>query len=270
DPEVNGYVTDEPGVRLGGKFHIFERVLVHDNGQDGFQASWDNNSKKNFVLKQSWVYNSRPHSFRYGAFNDCSHSDGVHIYEEGAVENIFIEETILGPGLTNGLMLGEIGTWVQNVTLRDVLIIRSSENGINTKTEEQTANFRLERVTLDCSNTRFNCLRLHGSGHRVTDSIIVGAHQEIPNGLVSSSNNCQWDTTGYEVGAEIDPQFAAYNPGDRFGLEDIFLPLELACPGSRVYSVESLFDLPDDRLGISVAELDGVGFTLNFPFLQSD
>ncbi|MEM7803157.1 MAG: hypothetical protein AAF633_28460, partial [Chloroflexota bacterium] len=130
--ENDAYTSDGPGIRLGGSNLTFERMVVHDNGQDSFQASWDYYSDKNVVIRQSWLYNGRQHSDYRGSWNWCTHTDSFQVYEGFEVRNITFEETFLGPGLTNSIILGDRdGTHVQNLTLRDVVVSKPDDNGLN-------------------------------------------------------------------------------------------------------------------------------------------
>jgi hypothetical protein len=247
--DENGWRSDGPGVLFGGSDITFRRVIVHDNGQDAFQSLGRENNIANFRLEQSWLYNGRKHPTVNKSANYCSHTDGIQIYDGGQISGVTVVESVIGPGFSQGVILGQTMTVngsqadVQNVTLRDVLFTRASESNILGYQDTQTHNWLVERVTAYCPDTQWHCLRIGNSDHTVVDSIVVGGLITFPDGLDSFAGNCIWDTSGFELGARIDPHFAYVSDTDLFFLDDFTVSPESPCQGSRITSVKALFEL---------------------------
>jgi hypothetical protein len=152
----NGYASNEggtwssggKGISLRGNEHLFERLLIHDNGQDAIQSNGDN--VRNITIRESWLYNARQHPTVDQSYNWCTHSDALQIHNGGIVEGITIEDTVLGPGFTNTLLLGETEVDVNNVTLRHVLILKGADNNISAHSSATPSvhSWTLENVTV--------------------------------------------------------------------------------------------------------------------------
>ena len=108
-----------PGVSLGGSSHRMYRVIIHDNGQDAIQSTFnDDNNLGDFKADQCWFYNARPHTIvnarpiggaNSEAFNYASHADLMQIYSGGIVDGIELTNCVLGPGGTHALIMGQTG-----------------------------------------------------------------------------------------------------------------------------------------------------------------
>lgn len=108
------------GLRLGGSNHRFEQFISHDNGQDAVQSeNGDDNNLGNITFYKCWLYNFRKHTIANGrpigganseSFNYASHADGIQIYSGGNVNGLTFENCIVGPGGTNGMILGQTGS----------------------------------------------------------------------------------------------------------------------------------------------------------------
>jgi hypothetical protein len=252
----NGYTRDSelyiapdgPGVRLGGSHILFERVLIHDNGQDAFQAGW---GVWNFTLRNSWLYNSREHPTLPGqAFNYCTHTDGLQIYDGGLQGPVVIEDSILGPSFTQGVIIGNKAT-VNNVVIRNTLFVGSENAGIIISDGGQSSTWTLEHVTIvqDATHESWS-LKLNGSDHRIRDSILWGGPWGIGAfDLSEASGNYHWQTPDeYDAAEEVDPIFV---DGDYslvqgkdfadfdFTVQNPAIPLGT---GSSITSVKKLFN----------------------------
>lgn len=257
----DGWRSNSAGIRIAGQHHVFARMIVHDNGQDAFQsaaASPDgpdpsDNNLDNLTIRQSWLYNGRRHPDVPEAFNYCVHTDGVQIYTGGVLSSVRIEESIIGPGFTNGVILGQTPTnsgaeaVVNNVTLRDVVFSKAAENSILGYRGTQPRGWTIDHVTGHCPATAGHCLYLAGTDHVVTNSILVGAAVTLPDGLSATTNNCQWQTTGYALGLFANPRFVDVDDQDPFSVDDYSLVAGSPCAGrgSRISSVTALLDLQD-------------------------
>lgn len=244
------WYSDFPGVNLGGTNITFERALVHDNGQDAFQ--W-HEAIEDFTLRESWLYNSRRHPYLNEAFNWCSHTDGIQIYNGGPQYGFVIEETIFGPALSNGVLMGQalqpsgIQATVHEAVFRDVLFIKATDNNLAGFRDTKSEDWVIDRATVYCETTLWQCLYLEGSGHSVTNSIFVGSWISLPDGLDSFSNNCQWNTRGFRLGQVVDPLFVDADESDPFALGDYTLQPDSPCAGmgSSLTSVGQLLGQPN-------------------------
>jgi hypothetical protein len=259
DLDNGEWQPDSAGVRIGGPYHLFERVIIHDNGHDAIQSATgsvdnkNNNNLGNLTIRQSWLYNGRPHPTEPRSFNYCGHADGLQIYNGGIVSNITFEESIIGPGLTNGVILGQTLTEsgaqavVNNVTFSNVLFMKADDNSILAYTGTSPTGWTLDYVTADCSITSGHCVRLPGSNNAVTNSIFVGSRLRFTDGLDIDSNNCRWNTTDFELGIEANPQFVSVDDSDPFSLDDYTLSDGSPCSGrgSSITSVTQLLSLTD-------------------------
>ncbi len=218
--ETNGlWYADGNGVDLAGTNVTFERVIIHDNGQDEFQSA---GGIQDITVKRSWLYNSRPlPGFPGEAWNGpCTHSDGIQIFGGGDQYGLTVQDSIVGPGFRQALQLGSVGEcttgMIHDVTILNTLIVghHGSENhaGLHTSTQFVTPPYHyvLDRVTSvrDVGNDAWNT-RVAGSGHVVRNSVFVGGVALWVDGGPAVSNNYWWqlrDASG--IGAEADPMFA--------------------------------------------------------------
>ena len=140
----NGWRSDDEGITLGGYNHVFERLIIHDNGQDAIQSG---SKIGNFTLRESWLYNSRPSPDDPSrSFNSCTHSDGIQLWNGGVESGVTVERSVLGPGFMQGLLLGEgsTNTVVNDVVVRDTLFVGASNASIHNQ-NSKPRNWLLER-----------------------------------------------------------------------------------------------------------------------------
>lgn len=255
----SGWRTDAAGIRIAGPDLLFENMIIHDNGQDAFQAGsgfssdFNLNNLDNLTIRRSWLYNGRKHPTVNESFNYCSHTDGLQIHRGGEVRNIVIEESIIGPGFTNNLLLGQSLTpsgaqaTVHDVTIRNSLFTKAADNSIRGYDDTFSTGWLIDQVTSHCPQTKGHCLFLTGGEHSVIDSIIVNAAVTFPDGLDHASGNCQWETSGGIIGEWADPQFIDASD-DMFSLDNYGLDPESAClgKGSSITTVNQLLELMDN------------------------
>ncbi|MEO8285689.1 MAG: right-handed parallel beta-helix repeat-containing protein [Chloroflexota bacterium] len=205
---------DLPGVSLSGSQNIFERDLIHDNGQDAFQSS---GGISNFTVRQSWLYNSRPHPSNPAlAYNYCRHSDGIQIYNGGVQSGVTIDSAILGPGLMQGTILGQAlsagqSAQIDNVMFNNVLILDTTNANIMGYPTVQSRNWTIQHVTsfhvlYDPDGQEHSTIFLEGSGHQIKDSIFVGGNNYLPD-RARTSGNFQYKLSGFALGRNADPLF---------------------------------------------------------------
>ncbi|MEO8285691.1 MAG: right-handed parallel beta-helix repeat-containing protein [Chloroflexota bacterium] len=212
---------DMPGVGFSGSNNVFERALIHDNGQDAFQSG---GGVSNFTVRQSWLYNSRPHPSNPSlAYNFCRHSDGLQVYNGGVQSGVTIDSVIIGPGLMQGTILGQAlsggqSAQIDNVTISNVLILDTTNANLMGYPTIPSRNWNMQNITsfhvqYDPDGSGHMQNFLEGSGHQVKNSIFYGGNNYMPGGA-QTSGNVQYNMTGYTVGTNADPQFVgapAYN-----------------------------------------------------------
>jgi hypothetical protein len=247
--------TDNPGVRLAGSNIVFERVVIHDNGQDAFQSG---EGVSDFTLRESWLYNLREHPTVNESFNYCTHTDGLQIYGGGSQSGVLIEDSIIGPGLTNGVILGQTLTHygdqaiVNDVTLRNSLFTKAADNSILGYPGTKPSGWLIDHVTTHCPLTKGHCIYIEGENHTITNSIIYGSRLTLPDGINNYNNNCQWETEGVLIGETVQPQFIAVNESDPFSLDDYTVEADSSCAriGSHISSVSELLGQFDPFVSI--------------------
>jgi len=216
---------DQKGVALDGSNIRFERMLIHDNGQDAMQGG----NVSNLTVFESWLYNSREHSTDLNhTFNSCRHTDGIQLYGGDASysSGITVERSVFGPGFMQNLLLGEAlgsddsqGT-TDNVTLRNSVFIKATTTSISTHDPDlKPKNWTLQNITsyrnyvpglTACSaddghtvlKEEWNNLYVTdgATGFNVTNSIFYGGCQMYGKAasFTTATNNCQAGMkTGY-------------------------------------------------------------------------
>lgn len=248
-----GWYPDGVGIRLGGENIVVERSIIHDNGQDAIQSLWSPNNIRNFRISQSWLYNGRPHPTVDESANYCTHTDALQIYDGGLISGVTVEESVIGPGFTNNLILGQTRTSngskadVHDVTLRHTLFTKSADNGIFGYEDTNTRNWQIENITIHCPKTKWHCIQIDNTGHSVKNSIVYGSRLTFEQGIPSHENNCIWQTQGRDIGQKANPQFVNVSDSDSFSLDDYSLRSGSPCQGkgSKITSVRQLLQLGD-------------------------
>jgi len=251
----DGWYPDQPGVQLAGADLTFEQMLIHDNGQDAFQSYWDSEGITNLVLRRSWLYNSRRHPTVDESANYCTHTDGIQIFSGGVQGPLLIEQSIIGPGFTQGVILGQTPTAegasavVNNVTIRDVLFAKAADNNILAYPGTEPEGWVVDHVTLHCPKTKGHCLHLAGTNHQITNSIVHGAHIAVAE-TSALSNNCYWNTTGDvagdAAGDAANPHFIQVSDIDHFSLDNYAITSASPCAGRGSY-ITSVYQLRNSQ-----------------------
>lgn len=241
-------VPEGAGVELGGSDVLFERVIIHDNGQDAFQAGW---GVWNFTLRNSWLYNSREHpTVRGKPFNYCAHTDGLQIYDGGVQGPVVLENNIIGPSFTQGIMINNPAT-VNDVLIKNTLFVSNGEGSIVIQKGGASSNWTLQNVTVvqDVVYKSWN-VNMNGNNHRIRDSIFWGG----PWGMgifdwSEAIGNYNWLTRDqHDVALELDPMFLDddFSGFEGAGFADFNFSIQNpAIPpgtGSSITSVAQLFE----------------------------
>ena len=274
----NGRVHSDPtqnqkGVALSGQQITFENALIHDNGADAFASG---GGVANFTLKNSWLYNERQHPTQpLEPFNECTHSDGIQIFSGGVQKGILVEDTIIGPGFMQGMILGDhlsccVAT-IQDVTIRNTLFVShhgdSANAGLITKYESSInsappTNYTFDRVTVvrdintcleagqpadNCQNATWRNIIIHGSGHTITNSVFYGGTYLTVLGGPATSNNYNYGVVDENnIAAQVNPNFVDNNfSGIGSGFADFDFTIQnpsIQSAGSRITKPQDLFD----------------------------
>lgn len=237
---------DGPGVELGGSDILFEWVIIHDNGQDAFQAGW---GVWNFTLRNSWLYNSREHPTEHGKpFNFCSHTDGIQIYDGGLQGPVVVENSIIGPSFSQGIMINNKAV-VNNVLIKDTLFVGNANAGIAIQNGGESSNWVLQNITVvqDVTSESWN-IKMNGNNHQIRDSVFWGGSWGIGiKNWLEVSGNYSWLTRDqYGVTVVLNPMFIDSDFGRfqgpdfiefNFQIQNSKIPLRT---GSLITSVDQL------------------------------
>lgn len=253
-PETNGH-----GIFLTGTALAFEYLNIHDNSADEFDTGAG--SVHTITIFHSWLHVTRESPTQSGLpFDECVHQDGYQIYNGGVQSGIVIEDSVVGPGLGDGLILGQSpnsaddSATVNNVTIRNSLFL-NKDNNIMGYPQVKESGWVVDHDTIFTPGTGqsvFDSLFLEGSKHIVTNSIFYGGQVYLPDGLASAAGNCQWKTIGSRetiAGQAVDPEFVTdvssynfYTPLATLANADYSLKPGSPClgKGSSITSIQQL------------------------------
>jgi hypothetical protein len=290
------WTPNQPGIRLAGAGHLFDRLIIRDNGTDAIQSDfWDPPivvAIGDITITNSWLHNRRMHPDRPDeAFNYCRHTDGIQIYHAGLagqdaiigqVNGIHIENSVFGPGLDQSVVLGQTpythdgtptgrkrpGVKVDDVTFRNVLFHRAAAINIYGYRDIPSENWKFENVTIDCGPyTTYTgvCIQLEGSGHHISDSIIMGSKNRFTTNTsydpftAGLNNNCQFDNfvsggtnSTVVLGDDLEPLFVDVDYLDHQYIGDYTQIASSPClgRGSTLTSVKQLAPVPVEPVHI--------------------
>jgi hypothetical protein len=232
----SGMNPDGEGVNPVGTYLTFDRMLVHDNGQDAFQTCYMG-ELSHVTIQRSWLFNQRPHPNKPGdVFNECTHSDGLQYCTQAVSSDLVVEDSIIGPGFMQGFILGHFATdrnsKINNVTLRDDLLVSHHGESANAGLIVPSVNYApgnipsgyiLDHVTVvrdintcveqgqpagNCPSATWQSIGLHGSGHSVAHSIFYGGTSMDVTDSPTASGNYNWRVAdSANVATEADPAF---------------------------------------------------------------
>jgi hypothetical protein len=211
-----GYSSDGDGVLMGGRDNVYDRLLVHDNGQDEFHSDASGYDESKSGLYNSWLGAIRKHP-RYPdhPFNDlqtsghdpgCTHADGMQIFAPGTtMSSLTFNYDVLGPGTNTGLYLSDrsTGTTFNDVTIKNSLFLSAASTDILTDTRVHGWN-----LTHDTIIAFHGALGIPGNGGNMMTSVIKYG------GYVSTQGG-SWNTSGnvWYGGDPLPGKPAQFNPG---------------------------------------------------------
>lgn len=269
------WYSDGPGIVVQGHHHLFERLSIHDNGQDSIQSGntdgTNNNLLDNLTIRLSWLRNERQHSGKdnspsgdspdelgapnqgpkYNGYNEsfnwCRHSDALQVFAGEEVRRVAIQDSVLGPGFTNTLMLGETNpkAFLTYFTMQDVLVVKGADNNINSKANTINDEWDLRNITVDSSNTKYNSVRLFGTNHAIRDSVFIRGNGYFEQPLLTTSGNCLVNPRGDVFGRSLESLlFTHINTTNPFSNDNYAIAAGTTCAkkGSRLTSVQMLLN----------------------------
>jgi hypothetical protein len=216
-----GYSTDGDGVYLSGEGNVYDRLLVHDNGQDELHSGSESHSGMTgysvagSVISDSWLgavradpsYPGEPFNDLQDSGNDpgCQHADGVQIFEPGTTMSGFtVSYDVFGPGTNTGLFPSDGGTHatIDNVTVSDSLFLSAASTDIITV--NPVHGWTLSHDTLIAARS---AILIPGNGNNtMTDVIKFGGSVYAPGPWTTSGN------VSYG-GEDLPGTSAQFNPG---------------------------------------------------------
>lgn len=250
-----GYSTDGNGVYLSGEHNVYDRLLVHDNGQDEFHSGSESHSGitgysvSGSVFSDSWVGAERADpSYPDEPFNDlqdsghdpgCQHADGVQIFEPGTtMSGLTFSYDVFGPGVNQGLFPSDGGTHatVDNVTVSDSLFLSPASTAIITV--NPVHGWKISRDTLVAAR---GAILIYGNGgNTMTDVIKFGGSVYVSGGSWSTAGNVWYGGDPLPgTSAHLNPGFPAVPPTVASLLTATFTPSG-AARGSPLHSLPDL------------------------------
>lgn len=259
--DTYGYNSDGNDILMGGQNNVYDRLLVHDGGQDEFHSDSDGFSEAGSQVINSWMGAMREHPTYTGEpFNDiqatnadpgCTHADGIQIFEpQTTVSGLTIDHDVFGPGVNLGLFPtnGGIYTIYNNVKVTNSLFMAISSNIANSK---PVNGWILDHDTLFAPQGGTNIP--NNGTNTITNTIVDGGWFYIAGGTWNASGNIEFNTTGDVPGAtNEDPQFVGPVPTGTLPSfasrrNAVFAPQCSGCAGlgSPLTSYSSLFSWID-------------------------
>lgn len=210
-----GYSSDGNGVLMGGEDNVYDRLLVHDNGQDEFHSDSVGYDESGSAVDNSWLGAIRANPRYPGEpFNDleasghdpgCTHADGVQIFAPGiTMSGLTLSYDVFGPGTNHGLYPSDGGTGAtfDDVTVRDSLFLDT--DSINILSDNPVHGWDLDRDTLFATQ---GGIQIPSNGiNTMTDVIKYGGWVDVTGG--------PWITSGdlWYLGDPLPGSSANFNP----------------------------------------------------------
>lgn len=212
--------TDGSGVHVVGNRITFDKVIVHDNGQDAFQTCYIGDFN-DITIKNSWLYNRRPHPWNNSeVWNYCVHSDGLQMCSNTASQRFTLKDSIVGPGFMQGIFAGAGGdrnSTANNYLFNNTLIVHHhglSANGAiiigNGLNNHPSIGTHIDRVTtIRDPYEKWKNVRLFGTGSKIYNSMFYGSVELIAGADTLSSNNYWYNLSAVSKinATKADPMF---------------------------------------------------------------
>ena len=232
---IGGPNSDSPGVRLMGHNLTFERLMIHDNGQDEFQGGASSGSPiSNITIRDSWMYMRRGNpsysgfGFNSAPFNvGCTHADGIQIYGSGEQTGLTFQNDIFGPLLDQGIYPSDTGIAYDNTTISNVLFINAVWNNINSDPQSNGSlpkNWNVSNITAYV--TPGPAESIYGGSNQCNVEILSGSYMTLSNSIffdgcihfnqspLNAGGNLYWNTGSTPGGTVTNPNFIGPLPSN--------------------------------------------------------
>src|SRR3984885_8321373 len=211
-----GYSSDGNGILMGGKDDVYDRLLVHDNGQDEFHSDSVGYDESGSAVDNSWLgairanprYPGEPFNDLEAAGHDpgCTHADGVQIFAPGTtMSGLTFSYDVFGPGINHGLYPSDGGTGAtfDDVIVRDSLFLDT--DSINILSDNRVHGWDLSHDTLLATQ---GGIQIPSNGTNTMTGVIKYG------GWVAVSGG-PWITSGdvWYLGEPLPGSSAHFNPG---------------------------------------------------------
>jgi hypothetical protein len=210
-----GYSSDGNGILMGGEDDTYDRLLVHDNGQDEFHSDSVGYDESGSVVENSWMGAMRENPRYPGEpFNDleasghdpgCTHADGVQIFAPSTtMSGLTLSYDVFGPGTNHGLYPSDVGTGAtfDDVTVSDSLFLDT--DSINILSDNRVHGWDLSHDTLFATQ---GGIQIPSNGiNTMTDVIKYGGWVDVSGG--------PWITSGdvWYLGDPLPGTARNFNP----------------------------------------------------------
>jgi hypothetical protein len=218
-----GYSSDGNGVLMGGVGNVYDRLLVHDNGQDEFHSDAAGYDESGSAVDNSWLgafranprYPGEPFNDLQASPNDpgCTHADGVQIFAPGTTMSaLTFNYDVFGPGTNQGLYPSDKGTGAtfDDVTIKNSLFLDAASGDIIT--DNPVHGWDFSHDTLIATQGGF---QIPGNGVNVMTSVIkYGGYFSAQGGSWVTSGNV-WYGGDPLPGASVhrNPGFLSFPAG---------------------------------------------------------
>jgi hypothetical protein len=220
DKLSNGnYWTDGAGITMSGQDNTYDRLLIHDNGQDEFHSDSAGYSEAGSQITNTWMGSIRDNPAYPGEpFNDlqvsghdpgCTHADSVQIFEPNiTMSGLNFDHDIFGPGENQGLYPSDgDGATFDNVTVTNSLFLDVASHNIITDNAVNGWAFDHDTIFATQGGSE---VPSNGS-NSLTNSIKYGGDAN-PVGWTSVSNSIWYGGASIPGATNTDPDFVGPIP----------------------------------------------------------
>ena len=218
-----GYSTDGNNILTGGQNNVYDRLLVHDGGQDEFHSDSSGYDHSGSQVINSWMGAMREHPAFVGEpFNDlqktgadpgCTHADGFQSFAPATtMSGLTFNNDVFGPGVNQGLYPSDSGTGTKfnNVSVTNTLFLDVASHNIIS--DLPVHGWTVDHVTIFATQGGFE-LPSDGT-NTVTNVIKQGGYVDTPGGTWATSGNDWWgDDPLPGQSSNLNPNFSSVPSG---------------------------------------------------------
>jgi hypothetical protein len=247
-----GYSTDGNGVLMGGKGNDYDRLLIHDNGQDEFHSDAAGYDESGSTVANSWMgalrvnpgYPGEPFNDLQASGHDpgCTHADGMQIFAPGiTMSSLTFNYDVFGPGTNQGLYPSDrgTGTTFDDVTIENSLFLDVAGAGINT--DNRVHGWNLSHDTLFATQGGF---QIPSNGVNTMTSVIkYGGYFAAWGGSWVASGNVWYGGDPLPGAVHRDPSFLSVPTGRLPAFSEILAARLIPTPATAGSPMHSWSDL---------------------------